>query len=215
MSEPQKILYEGKNFYIQREGNQIVAITRLSATEYSRLDVQAKRATHWYARTICDFVYKQYKNKEEPLKILCLGSAMGALPYELLSEYKNAIVTCVDIDWESIYILEKSILKEFENRVEYFTGDAREFLQESDTEEFDIIINDLFTEQDSPPFIHSQTFLRSLFRSLKHHGFYFANTISDAFVMTHGIAIEKIGYSFERFLRNKGKTNIVYVSKKD
>ncbi len=216
MGEPQKILYEGKEFYIQREGTQIVAITRLSATEYSRLDIKTKKAVHWYARKFCDRIYYHFPDRQEAIDILCLGSAMGAIPYELLSAYPNARVTCVDIDWESIYIMEKSILKEFETRVTYFEGDARVFLQKSPPESFDIILNDLFTEQDSPPFIHSNGFLRALFRCLKHQGLYLANTITDTFEFTHGTAIEKIGHDVERFPRKKeGMSNIVYEVLKD
>jgi spermidine synthase len=216
MSEPQKILYEGKEFYIQREGTQIVAITRLSGTEYSRLDIKTKRATHWYARKLCERIYYHFPDKQEAITILCLGSAMGAVPYELLSAYPNAHVTCVDIDWESIYVMKKSILKEFEGRVSYFEGDARVFLEKANGESFDLILNDLFTEQDSPPFIHSNTFLRSLFRCLKHQGVYLANTISDVFEFTHGTAIEKIGYDVVRFSKKKeGVSNIVYEVLKD
>ncbi len=216
MSEPQKILYEGKEFYIQREGTQIVAITRLSATEYSRLDIKTKKATHWYARKMCERIYYHFPDKDEPITILCLGSAMGAVPYELLSAYPNAHITCVDIDWESIYVMEKSILKEFEKRVTYFEGDARVFLQRCNPESFDIVLNDLFTEQDSPPFIHSNSFLRSIFRCLKHQGVYLANTITDVFEFTHGTAIEKIGYDVERFSKKKeGISNIIYEVLKD
>lgn len=211
MSEPQKVLYEGKDFYIQREGTQIVAITRLSATEYSRLDIKTKKAMHWYARKMCERIYYHFQDRDESIQIVCLGSAMGAIPYELLSYYPKSHITCVDIDWESIYIMEKSILKEFAERVTYFEGDARVFLQQSKPESYDIILNDLFTEQDSPPFIHSNSFLRSIFRCLKHQGLYLANTITNVFEFTHGTAIEKIGYDVERFSKKKeGLSNIVY-----
>ena len=216
MSEVNKILYKGKEFYIQREGTQIAAITHNTATEYSRLDVKTKRAVHWYARKICDRIYYHFPDKEEAFDILCLGSAMGAIPYELLSYYPKCHITCVDIDWESIYVMEKSILKEFVGRVTYFEGDARLFLQQCSPESFDIILNDLFTEQDSPPFIHSNAFLRSIFHCLKHEGLYFANTITDVFEFTHGIAIEKIGYEVERFTKKKeGMSNIIYEVLKD
>lgn len=221
MSEVQKILFEGKDFYIQREGTQIVAITRDTATEYSRLDIKTRKAIHWYARKICDRIYHFFRNKEAPLQIAILGSAMGAIPYELLSAYPKSFVTCVDIDPQSIYVLEKSILKEFEGRVSYFEGDARVFVSKAHPESFNIIINDLFTEQESPPFIHSNLFLRAIFRLLldakaqQPQGLYFANTITDVFEFTHGTAIEKIGYDTERFTKKKeGLTNIVYEAQK-
>ena len=216
MSEPQKILYEGKDFYIQREGTQIVSITRTSATEYSRLDIKTKKAVHWYARKICDRIYYSFRETEQPLEILCLGSAMAAIPYELLSHYPKCRVTCVDIDQESLYVIQKSILKEFEGRVVYYEGDAKNFVLTANSDSFHIIINDLFTEQESPPFIHTQSFLRACFRCLKDQGLYFANTITDTFEFTHGTAIEKIGYDVVRFPKKKeGLTNILYEAVKD
>ena len=211
MNQVEKILYEGKEFYIQREGTQIVAITRGSGTEYSRLDIKTKKAIHWYARKICERIYYYYRDTEAPLKILCLGSAMGAIPYELLSHYPNCHITCVDIDWESIYVLETSILKEFANRVLYFEGDARTFVAEAKPESFHLVLNDLFTEQESPPFIHSNSFLRAVFRLIEPKGVYFANTITDTFEFTHGTAIGKLGYDVQRFTRKpQGITNIIY-----
>lgn len=216
MSEPQKVLYEGKEFYIQREGTQIVAITRTSATEYSRLDIKTRKAVHWYARKMCERIYHYYRDTEKSLEILILGLAMGAVPYELLSHYKNARVVCVDIDKESLFVAQNAVLKEFQGRVVYYEGDAKNFVQTANSDSFDIIINDLFSEQDSPPFIHSNSFLRSTFRCLKQHGLYLANTITDTFEFTHGIAIEKLGYDVQRYTKKKeGLTNIVYEAVKD
>jgi hypothetical protein len=210
-----KVLFNGTHFQILQEGTQLVALTKSSATEYSRLDIKTKKAVHWYARKICDRIYYHFRNTEAPLQICCLGSAMGAIPFELLVHYPNAQVTCVDIDSESLYVLENSILKSFGTRVTYDNMDAREFVKELFVDEFNIIINDLFSEQESPPFIHSNSFLRDVFRGLKPQGLYFANTITNTFEFTHGIAIEKIGYDVERFSKKKeGISNIIYESKK-
>lgn len=215
MNEPQQVVYEGTHFYIQREGTQLVAITRDSATEYSRLDLKPRKAVHWYARTICDRIYHLFRDTHAPLEILCLGSAMAAIPYELLSHYPKAYVTCVDIDKESLVVAQLAILKEFAERVTYYEGDARNFVLTANSDRFDVIINDLFTEQDSPPFIHSQRFLRATFRCLKDGGVYFANTITDTFEFTHGTALEKIGYTAVRYTKKKeGLTNIIYEASK-
>jgi spermidine synthase len=94
--------------------------------------------------------------------------------------------------------------------------DAKLFANELETNEFDIIINDLFSEQESPPFIHSNSFLRNVFRGLKPKGVYFANTISNTFEFTHGTMIEKIGYDVQRFTKvPQGISNIVYEVVKD
>ena len=206
-----KVLFNGTHFQILQEGTQLVAVTKKTQTEYSRLDIKTKKAVHWYARKICDRIYYHFRNTDAPLQICCLGSAMGAIPFELLVQYPNAQVTCVDIDSESLFVLENSILKSFGQRVVYDNMDAREFVKELYTNEFDIIINDLFSEQDSPPFIHTTSFLRDIFHGLKPRGLYFANTITDTFEFTHGIAIEKLGYDVERFSKKKeGLSNIIY-----
>jgi spermidine synthase len=206
-----KLLFNGAHFEIIQEGTQLVALTKKTQTEYSRLDIKTKKAVHWYARKICDRILYYFRNPERPLQICCLGSAMGAIPFELLVHYPNSQVTCVDIDSESLFVLENSILKSFGSRVIYDNMDAKEFVKELDLNEFDIIINDLFSEQDSPPFIHSNSFLRDVFRGIKPQGLYFANTITDTFEFTHGIAIEKIGYTVERFTKKReGLTNIIY-----
>jgi 2-polyprenyl-3-methyl-5-hydroxy-6-metoxy-1,4-benzoquinol methylase len=211
MSQIRKTLYEGKEFIIRQEDTQLVAITKQTGTEYSRLDMKTKKAIHWYARKICDRIYYRFPEKDKPLNICCLGSAMGAIPLELLENYPNAEITCVDIDYESLYILEHSILKPYGQRVVYEEMNAKHFVKELDTAEFDIIINDLFSEQTTPPFVHTSSFLRDIFRGLKHRGLYFANTITNTFEFTHGIAIEKLGYEIERFTKKPiGLTNIVY-----
>lgn len=216
MSKDQGVIYEGNDFYIKKEGTQLVAITRSTTTEYSRLDIKTKKAIHWYARKMCERIYYWFPREEQPLHILCLGSAMGALPYELLSHYPTSTVTCVDIDHESLYVIEKSVLKEFGSRVLYYEGDARLFLEEAGKESFDIVINDLFTEQSSPPFIHSLPFLRSIFHILKPEGLYLANTITNVFDYSHSTAIEKVGYDTQRFSkRSEGRSNIVYEARKD
>lgn len=213
-----KVIYNGNDFFIRQEGTQLVAITKKTGTEYSRLDIKTKKAVHWYARTICDRIYYHFPKMDARLNICCLGSALGAIPFELLEKYPNAEITCVDIDYESLYILEHSILKPFGDRVVYEEMNAKHFVKELDPSEFDIIINDLFSEQRTPPFVHTNTFLRDVFRGLDSHkpeskqkGLYFANTITNTFEFTHGIAIEKIGYDVERFTKSpQGMTNIVY-----
>jgi 2-polyprenyl-3-methyl-5-hydroxy-6-metoxy-1,4-benzoquinol methylase len=206
-----KVLFNGTHFQVLQEGTQLVAVTKKTQTEYSRLDLKTNKSIHWYARKICDRISYFFRNSDAPLQICCLGSAMGAIPFELLVQYPKAEVTCVDIDSESLFVLEHSILKSFGKRVVYENMDAREFVKELYTNEFDIIINDLFSEQDSPPFIHSSSFLRDIFRGLKPKGVYFANTITDTFEFTHGIAIERLGYDVERYTKKKeGITNIVY-----
>ncbi len=211
-----KVVFNGTHFQILQEGTQLVAITKSGQTEYSRLDIKTQKAVHWYARKICDRIYYSFRDTDAPLQICCLGSAMGAIPFELLLHYPKAQVTCVDIDSESLFVLENSILKSFGPRVVYDNMDAREFVKELYTNEFDIIINDLFSEQNSPPFIHTFPFLRDIFRGLKPKGVYFANTITNTFEFTHGIAIEKIGYDVERFTKKKeGITNIIYESVKN
>ena len=208
-------LFTGKYIEIIQEGPELVALTRGKGLEYSRLNLQTKRATHWYARLINDRIYIEYPNKNQALSICCLGSSMGAIPYELLYEYPNSKVVCVDIDLESLYILEYSILKSFGKRVLYKDMDAKEFVETMKQHSYDIIINDLFSEDESPEFVNTKSFLQRIWNGLKPTGFYFANTYTDHFDTTHGSLLEQTGFHVLRYpYRNTGKTNVIYEAKK-
>jgi spermidine synthase len=205
------LLFEGNTIEIYQEGPELVAKTKGKGLEYSRLNLQTNKATHWYARTICDRILSRYPKKEQPLRICCLGTSMGAIPYELLHSYPKAKITCVDIDAESLYILKHSILKSFGSRVHYKEMDAKDFLKTVEPNTFDIVINDLFSEDESPEFINTEIFLQTLWTILKSKGLYFANTYTDRLDLTHGSLLEERGFHVKRYsMYPTGKTNVIY-----
>lgn len=136
---------------------------------------------------------------------------MGAIPYELLHSYRQAKVTCVDIDAESLYILEHSILKQFGKRVQYKVMDAKHFVSTVEPRSFDIVINDLFSEDESPEFINTEAFLQTVWTILKGKGLYLANVYTDTFNVTHGSHLKARGFQIERYVMYPlGKTNVIY-----
>jgi 2-polyprenyl-3-methyl-5-hydroxy-6-metoxy-1,4-benzoquinol methylase len=204
------LVFRGNEIDIYQIGPELLAITREKGLEYSRLNLQTKKATHWYARIICDKIISFFP-KKQTLHICCLGSSMGAIPYELLASFPNAEVTCVDIDKESLYILQHSILKPFGNRVLYKEIDANHFVKKMESNRYDIVINDLFSEDISPPFIHTETFIQNIWNIIKPKGIYFANTYTDSFDTTHESLLKMRGFHVKKYLRYPiGKTNIVF-----
>ena len=209
------ILFRGNTIDIYQEGPELVAITKGNNLEYSRLNVKSKKATHWYAQKICDKILEAFPKKQMSLNICCLGSSMGAIPYELLHTYQKAVITCVDIDKESIFIAKHSILKMFGNRVTYKEMDANEFVKKVPAKTFDIVINDMFFEDKSPQFINTHEFIKAIWNILKPKGYYFANTYTDTLDMTHDTLLKQNGFRVERHARYPtGTSNIVSVARK-
>lgn len=210
-----KPVFYGKEFNIYQEGPELVALTNSTEVEYSRLNVETKKASHWYARHICDRIYAMYPKRTMSLKICCLGSAMGAIPFELLHAYPNCHITCVDIDPESILVLKKSLLKPFANRVRYVLGDAEQFVQKMKSKTYHVIINDLFSEFESPPFVHTREFVLKCLNSLKPSGVYFANTFSDASGGPHKTLLNSLDIPFLMTSEHQQNlSNVVYTSQR-
>lgn len=205
------LLFQGTTIQIHQEGPELVATTKGKGLEYSRLNLQTKKATHWYARTICDRIDSLFPRKDQPLRICCLGTSMGAIPYELLHSYPKAKITCVDIDTESLYLLKHSILQAFGTRVLYKEMDAKDFVRTMKPHSVDIVINDLFSEDESPGFIHDDAFLQPIWTSLRTKGVYFANVYTDTLDLTHGSRLQKQGFTVQRYpMYPYGKTNVIY-----
>jgi spermidine synthase len=205
------LLFRGTTIDIYQEGPELVAKTKGKGLEYSRLNLETKKATHWYARRICDTIASHFPKKQQSIHICCLGTSMGAIPYELLHSYRQAKVTCVDIDAESLYILEHSILKQFGKRVQYKVMDAKHFVSTVEPRSFDIVINDLFSEDESPEFINTEAFLQTVWTILKGKGLYLANVYTDTFNVTHGSHLKARGFQIERYVMYPlGKTNVIY-----
>lgn len=206
------LLYNGGEFIIVQDGNDIVSITKKEDIEYSRLDVKEGKAKHWYARQIMDFLYQKYGNKK-PISVLFLGVALGAMPYELLRHNDLARAVCVDIDPESVFLVQQSILKQFGERAVVVQEDAKTFVSRIPPKSFDVVVVDIFSQDRTPAFLQEKPFLQNCFRLLKPNGSYVANIIAQSSDMSYGIVLRSFANQVHRIARDpQGKTNIVYMA---
>jgi spermidine synthase len=206
------LLYDGAEFIIVQDGNDIVSITKKEDIEYSRLDVKEGKAKHWYARQIMDFLYEKY-GKQKPISVLFLGVALGAMPYELLRQNGVATAVCVDIDPESVFLVQKSILKQFGERALVVQEDAKTFVSRIPAKSFDAVVVDIFSQDRTPAFLQEKSFLQNCFRLLKPNGAYVANIIAQSSDMSYGIVLRSFANQVHRVARDpQGKTNIVYMA---
>ena len=206
------VLFEGKEFIIQQDGNDIVSLTKKEGIEYSRFDVEEGKAKHWYARQMLDFLYSKYGSKK-PLSVLFLGAALGAMPYELLRQNPNAHVVCVDIDPESVLLLKEAILKPFGSRAQVVLEDAKKYIARAAPGSFDAVVVDIFSEDRTPAFLQEKSFLQHCFRILRKGGAFLANIITQSSDLSYGIALRSMANTVHRVARDPhGKTNIVYMA---
>ena len=207
-----KTLFEGKDFRIEQSGNDIISLTKKEGIEYSRFDMKEGRAKHWYARQMLDFLYSKY-GYMKPISVLFLGAALGAMPYELLRQNPNATVVCVDIDPESVLLLNQAILKPFGRRSQVVQEDAKKFVAVIPAESFDVVIIDIFFEDRTPTFLKENPFLQNCFRILRKGGVFMANIITQSSDLSYGILLRSMANTIFRVARDpQGKTNVVYMA---
>lgn len=97
------------------------------------------------SETLIEAVQKHYKDKNEGLNILDLGTGTGCLLLSLLSEYPSSIGTGIDISQEALNIAkENAVNLTLADRATFFLGNWTEPLGKGQL--FDIIIS-------NPPYI--------------------------------------------------------------
>lgn len=95
------------------------------------------------SETLIEAVLSHYKNKNQELKILDLGTGSGCLILTLLKIYKNANGIGIDINEKSLQIAKKNAkLLEIDNRISFIKNNWNDNIDDK----FDIIIS-------NPPYI--------------------------------------------------------------
>jgi spermidine synthase len=126
----------------------------------------------------------------EPERILMLGTAAGSLLHFLKHHYPKSLVTAVDIDAELIeQLLQREILPSAGDGLNYVYADAAQFIQQ-DEQSYDLILIDIFTGSQSPPWLLEKESVNCLARLLGEPGGLAYNLIIDS------------DHDFKRFYRN-------------
>lgn len=95
------------------------------------------------SETLIEAVIAHYPNKEDPLRILDLGTGTGCLLLSLMHEYPNAWGVGIDVSEAACYIAQENAIRlGFERRAKFIVGQWGDALSGG----FDIIIS-------NPPYI--------------------------------------------------------------
>ncbi len=105
-----------------------------------------------------------------PQRILLLGVGAGALLHFLRHHYPHSRITGVDNDAALIEHAQQELgLPRADARLDYAITDARDFLADG-TDRFDLIVTDIFTGPQSPPWVISGEFIRAVQQRLSPTG---------------------------------------------
>ena len=203
------IIYRAKEFYLKREGDDLVSYTH-KHQEYSRLDTKTGKSNNWYSTVLCNRIIEKMSGKKN-VSVCMLGGAGGAMSYELLTYLPQVKVTTVDIDPESVKVLNEVILKKFGRRSEGITEDAKTFIAKVKPGSFDVIVIDIFIEHFVPPFVKTKSFTKACLRALKPGGSLLTNIISDASDTAYGDLLVSLGLQVFTIKQSEGGTvNLLY-----
>ena len=170
--------------------------SKSSMSEYSRFNTKTKKAKHWYAQQMFNYINNNYK-KDEPIKILVLGVALGSIIIDLLDNFKNANITGIDISDEFYIIVNFYSPKE---RLELIKTDAKEYVKNENIK-YDVIICDIFDNIYLPDFVLDKYFLNNIYKKLKPNGKFLLNSI--------GISIDKLNSSLKDGFGDNCKITII------
>ncbi|MCP4490961.1 MAG: methyltransferase domain-containing protein [Gammaproteobacteria bacterium] len=106
----------------------------------------------------------------DPKEILLLGTGGGSLIHFLRQHYPNCMITAVDIDAELLEIMHQHmLLPEPDDNLRYIVDDALNYLNHS-TQHFDLILCDIFINNQPPPWLLKKDTMQALHNRIKHGG---------------------------------------------
>ncbi len=106
----------------------------------------------------------------EPKDILLLGAGGGSLIHFLRRHYPGCMITAIDIDAELLEIMHQHmLLPKPDDNLRYIVDDARNYIRH-DAQLFDLIVCDIFIENQSPPWLLKAGTMQTLHGLLNHNG---------------------------------------------
>ena len=161
-----------------------------------------------------------FHNRERPLRVLVLGVGAGAIIRLLNHFHTIEQIHGVELDPTHLYLAQRFFAVKAEN-VHLHESDARQWLNENPDSKFDIIIEDLFTEQSKQPvraYNANSNWYQLMMGRLNRGGILIMNFVSqNEFRQSAAIRVESIRKRFKSIFQLSMPTldNVVGVYLKD
>ena len=98
--------------------------------------------------------------------MLVLGLGGGSLPMFLRGNYPDAVIDAVEIDPDVVVIAKRFFGVIEDERLHIHIGDARRFVENSESGVYDLILVDAFGANNAPAHLTTQEFMRSLHKTV-------------------------------------------------
>lgn len=146
-----------------------------------RYQLATQNAIYSYADLYSNYslTFQQVKIETLPIQnVLILGFGLGSIPYMLENIFhQNYHYTAVEIDEEIIYLFNKYVGDEIKSPIEFICGDAEVFMAVNQNQ-YDLIIVDLFIDDEIPVAFETPEFLEHIKKALSPKGMVFYNRLA-------------------------------------
>jgi spermidine synthase len=114
---------------------------------------------------------KQFRRRN----ILLLGLGGGTIPLVANTRIPNCKVTAVDITRDSIEIVRQFVHPDDGVNVRYVQQSAEPFLNAEPSEQYDVVIEDMYDNKEVPGFIYNHEYVQNILRVLNSDGIFISN----------------------------------------
>lgn len=175
----------------------LIVASPSGAFEYSSINTSTRKAQHWYAQKMIESAEAHLRQMKHA-NILLLGTAAASIAFDLASRHQNVSITCIDTEKPIVaQTLLSTYFPDLLTRVKFITMDANTFMARNQSR-WDVILCDVFIEDQVPDFIFSCSFLRNCRRSTT---VLIINTIDSIFNMTSIAKIQEQGFRVKQMYR--------------
>lgn len=170
-----------------------------------RLKLDTPNATYSFEDLYINFfeTFKYLKIKEKNFKeVLILGMGLGSIPLMLYQNFNqtHAHFTGVEIDEVIADLVQKYLPTHVLQKTNIVKDNALTFLEQNNpqTPKYDLIIVDVFIDDQTPAIFQTPHFLQLLQKNLLPHGLIIYNTLSSTAALNE--AVQKFyTYTFKQF----------------
>ena len=177
-------LYRGKSYlseiHLETVSSKISKQLHVSLIK-GRLQLYTDRVIYSWEDLYRNFksaVNKLNWSRFKPETVLILGLGLGSVIQIVEKKSKKPLrITAVEIDEHVLYLVNKYSSSKFKSPVEYICADAYSFIIQN-KRKFDLILFDIFIDDDIPSQFQTLSFARKLSQSLTDSGIMLYNRIA-------------------------------------